>query len=50
MSTVYLIVALVFVVLVLGTAAFALFELSPFARHEDVFHAPGARQDSPRLD
>jgi hypothetical protein len=50
MSTVYLIVALVFVLLVLGAAAFALFELSPFARHEDVYHLPGVRQDSPRLD
>jgi hypothetical protein len=50
MSTVYLIVALAFVGIVLGIAAFVLFELSPFAHHEDVYHSPGARQDSPRLD
>jgi len=50
MSTVYLIVALTFVVLVLAVVAFTLFELSPFARHAEAFHDPGVRQDSPRLD
>jgi len=50
MGTVYLIVALSFVAIVLGVVVLALFELSPFARHDDVFHEPGVRQDSPRLD
>jgi len=35
---------------ILSVAAFALFELSPFAHHRDVYHAPGERQRSPRLD
>jgi hypothetical protein len=44
------IVVIAFVVLVLGVCAYALFELSPFARHRDVYHLPGAHQESPRLD
>jgi hypothetical protein len=30
--------------------SYGLFEMSPFARHSDRFHAPGERQNSPRLD
>ena len=44
------VVTLVFVVAVLAVVAYVLFELSPFARHEDRFHKPGERQQSPRLD
>jgi hypothetical protein len=50
METALLIVALVFVVSILVLLAFVLFELSPFARHDEAFHQPGVRQDSPRLD
>ena len=39
-----------FVVGVLAVVAYALFELSPFARHDDRYHEPGERQQSPRLD
>lgn len=42
-------VATVFVVVVLAIVAFALFELSPFARHSERFHGR-ERQQSPRLD
>lgn len=38
------------VVGIVAVAAFALFELSPFARHDGRFHEPGRRQESPRLD
>ena len=44
------VVTLVFVVAVLAAVVYALFELSPFARHEDRLHEPGQRQQSPRLD
>jgi hypothetical protein len=50
MSTLYLIVVIVSVVAILGVVAYGLFELSPFARHTDVLHDRGVRQDSPRLD
>ena len=50
MGTLMLILALAFVVCVLMLVAYALFELSPFAHHADRFHAPGQRQNSPRLD
>ena len=40
MNTVYLVVVVVFVVAVLGIVAYALFEMSPFARHEDKFRDP----------
>ena len=39
-----------FVVGVLLLAAYTLFELSPFAHHTGRYHAPGERQESPRLD
>lgn len=44
------VVVFVVVFLVLAVVAFAIFELSPFAHHRDVYHLPGERQDSPRLD
>ena len=43
-------VVMVFVVGVLALVAYALFELSPFAHHQDTYHKPGERQQSPRLD
>jgi hypothetical protein len=43
-------IVMVVVIGILGVVAFALFELSPFAHHRDVYHAPGERQQSPRLD
>ncbi len=43
-------IAMIVVVGILGVVAYALFELSPFARHQDVYHQPGERQQSPRLD
>ena len=44
------VITLVFVVAVLAVVAYALFEMSPFAHHEERFHEPGQRQQSPRLD
>jgi hypothetical protein len=35
---------------VLLLVGYALFEMSPFAHHSERFHAPGKRQNSPRLD
>ena len=35
---------------ILAVVAYALFEVSPFAHHEDRYHEPGQRQQSPRLD
>ena len=35
---------------ILAVAAYALFELSPFAHHTDRYHEPGEPQQSPRLD
>ena len=43
-------VVLLFVVGVLAVVAYALFEISPFAHHQDRFHEPGERQQSPHLD
>ncbi len=40
MNTVYTIVVVVFVLSVLGVAAYALFEMSPFAQHADRFRDP----------
>jgi hypothetical protein len=45
-----LIVVMLYVVGVLAVVAFALFALSPFAHHRDVYHERGERQASPRLD
>ena len=35
---------------IVGVVIYALFEISPFAHHRDVYHLPGERQQSPRLD
>ncbi len=43
-------IVMAIVVGILAVVAFALFELSPFAHHRDVYHEPGERQQSPRLD
>jgi hypothetical protein len=43
-------IVMVVVVGILAVVAFALFELSPFAHHKDIYHKPGERQQSPRLD
>ena len=43
------VVAIVFVLATLAVVAFALFEMSPFAHHAEVFHGR-ERQQSPRLD
>lgn len=53
MNTFFAIVVFAFVFAVLAVVAYALFELSPFARHSDSFRDPrtGARRwESPRLD
>ena len=43
-------VVMAFVVGVLAVVGYALYELSPFAHHEERYHEPGQRQNSPRLD
>jgi hypothetical protein len=43
------IVAIVFVLATLAIVGFALFELSPFARHADVYHGR-EHQQSPHLE
>jgi hypothetical protein len=43
-------IVMVVVVAILAVVAFALFELSPFAHHKDIYRKPGERQQSPRLD
>jgi uncharacterized membrane protein YbaN (DUF454 family) len=53
MGTLFVIIVLAFVVLVLAVVAFALFELTPFARDSDAFRDPltGRRRwESPHLD
>jgi len=50
MATISTVLVMTFVVGVLGVVVYVLFELSPFAHHDDVYHAPGERQQSPRLD
>ena len=44
------VITMAFVFAILAVAAYALFELSPFAHHTDCYHEPGERQQSPRLD
>jgi hypothetical protein len=44
------VIAMVVVIGILSLVAYALFELSPFAHHEDRYHEPGQRQQSPHLD
>jgi hypothetical protein len=45
-----IVAAMTFVVTVVAVVVYALFEVSPFAHHRDVYHLPGEHQDSPRLD
>jgi hypothetical protein len=44
------VIVIAFVVGTLAVVAYALFELSPFAHHEERYHEPGQLQRSPRLD
>jgi len=53
MNTVYLVVVMIFVFSVLAVVAYALFEMSPFARHADHYRDPVTLKrigESPRLD
>jgi hypothetical protein len=50
MNAIWTIIVMAFVAGVLGVVAYALFELSPFAHHTDVYHRRGEHQASPRLD
>jgi hypothetical protein len=53
MQALYTIVVFAFVVVVLAIVGWALFEVTPFARHKDRFRDPrtGKRlSESPRLD
>ena len=53
MNTVYLVVVMIFVFAVLAAAGYALFEMSPFARHPDHYRDPVTHKrigQSPRLD
>jgi hypothetical protein len=53
MQALYTIVVFVFVLAVLATVGFALFAMSPFARHKEQFRDPrtGRRlSESPHLD
>jgi hypothetical protein len=43
-------ITMVVVLGILAVVAYGLFEVSPFAHHEDRYHEPGQRQESPRLD
>ena len=43
-------ITMVVVLGILGVVAYALFELTPFAHHDDRYHEPGQRQQSPHLD
>jgi hypothetical protein len=44
------VIVMVVVFGILAVVAYALFEVSPFAYHEDRYHEPGQRQQSPHLD
>jgi hypothetical protein len=52
MQALYTVIVFVFVIGVLATAAFALFEITPLARHKDRYRdaVTGKRIESPRLD
>jgi len=53
MDIVFSIIVVAFVVLVLGLVGYALFELTPLARHADRFRDPRTgrrRWESPHLD
>jgi hypothetical protein len=44
------VIVMVVVFGILAVVAYALFELSPFAYHEDRYHERGQHQQSPHLD
>jgi hypothetical protein len=53
MDTTYLVIVVIFVVAVLSVVGYALFEMSPFARHADQYRDPVTHRrigQSPRLD
>ena len=51
MEALITLIVFVFVVGVLAVAAYALFEVTPFAKHKDRFRdSRGKRIESPRLD
>jgi hypothetical protein len=53
MSTLWIVVTFAFVFGVLAVVAYALFELTPFARHTERFRDPGTgarRWESPHLE
>ena len=53
MTALFTIVVMAFVVFVLALAAYAFFELTPFAKHADHYRDPETgkrRGESPRLD
>ena len=53
MGTLFTVVVVVFVIVVLALVGYALFEMSPFARHADHLRDPRTgkrRWKSPRLD
>jgi hypothetical protein len=53
MNTLYLVIVMIFVFGVLATVGYALFEMSPFARHADHYRDPvtGRRRwESPHLE
>jgi len=53
MNTTYLVIVIVFVVAVLAVVGYALFEMSPFARHVDHYRDPVTLRrvgEGPRLD
>ena len=52
MNTLYTVIVIVFVVAVLGAVAYALFSMSPFAKHVDHFRDRSGKRigTGPRLD
>lgn len=44
------VIAIVVALGILAFVAYVLFELSPFAHHEERYHELGQRQQSPHLD
>jgi hypothetical protein len=52
MTAIWIVLAMVFVLAVLGVLAFGFFELSPFAHHADRFRDPSGRRlgPSPHLE
>jgi hypothetical protein len=52
MSTFFLIVACVFVIAVLALAGYAIYEMTPLARHKDHYRDEDGKRrfESPRLD